>query len=344
MSALKKSVSIVIPAYNEEQIFKGSLKILENYLQELEKKFRFEIIIVNDGSTDRTGQIADEFARDKSNIKVIHHITNLQLGTSLQTGFKHSTGDYVVTVDLDWSYSPEHIGKLLETITATHADVVIASPYMKDGQVKNVPFIRKLVSKVINRYMKFFAQQKFNTFTGMVRAYRGEYIRSLNLRSVDYEINPEILYKSFMLRARIVEIPATLDWSYRNEKLEKKHISPWRILRGIFPGLMSGFIFRPYVFYLSIGGVLFLTALYILIWILINTFQLYPDLNITSQFFDDRFSMAVGMLFQKRPHAFLIGGFVLVVAIQFLSMGFLALQNKRYYEELYHLNYSKQDQ
>ena len=78
-------------------------------------------------------------------------------------------------------------------------------------------------------------------------------------------------------------------------------------------------------------------ASYMGVWIIINLVEIYPKIP-PGEYFDDRFSMAIGELFKLRPHAFLLGGFSLIVALQFISMGFLSLQNKRYFEELFHLS------
>lgn len=327
-------LTLIIPVYNEELILRRNLNELISYLTEI--PYEYEIIIVDDGSSDSTGEIIDQYAASNKRIIAIHHPVNMQLGSSIKTGIEHAKGQYIITYDIDMSYSMDHIERMIETIISTESDVVIASPYMKGGSVKNVPIIRRVVSRIVNLYMRFFSQQTIHTFTGMVRCYRSKFIKSLVLRSVDYEINPEILYKAMLLRARIVEIPAHLEWKYR-QTIDKRKVSFTRVFKGILPALMSGFILRPYVLFLSIGTFLFMVALYLITWILINTMKIYPTIEATSSYFDDRFSNAIAAVFQARPHAFLIGGFVLVVALQFISMGFLSLQNKRYYEELYDL-------
>ena len=152
-----------------------------------------------------------------------------------------------------------------------------------------------------------------------------------------FEINPEIIYKSLLLRARIVEIPAHLDWGLQNEKGEKR-VSNMRLIRGIISGFMSGFIFRPYFFFILIGLILLFISLYVIIWIFINTFIVYISLPEMRGLFDTRFSEAVAIVFRNRPYSFLIGGVSLIVSLQFLSIGFLSLQSKRYFEELFHIN------
>jgi len=337
---VKPLVSIVIPAYNEEGIIEKNLNSICDYMAKLEDQFLWELILVDDGSDDNTGIIADLVASKRKNVIVCHHKVNLFLGQALRTGFSKCKGDYVITLDLDLSYSPDHINKLLKTIEDTDADVVIASCYMKGGKITNVPFFRRILSRYVNMFLMVIANEKIHTYTGMVRAYKRNYLKHLVLKARDNEINPEIIYKTILLRGRIVEIPAHLDWS--EQKLEaNRRKSKIKIFRGIISGFMSGFIFRPYIFFIGVGIFLMLIALYIIVWIFINTFSLYPYINThINGFLDDRFSLAVAELFRIKPHAFLIGGFLFVIAVQFLSLGFLSLQSKRYFEELFHLNTS----
>jgi len=331
-------VSIVLPAYNEGAILAQSIEKIYSHLMSLDQ-YRWEILIINDGSRDDTGKIADELGFQHPDIKVFHHIVNLNLGNALKTGFNHSKGDYVITMDLDLSYSVEHIEMMLSTIETTQADMVLASAYMKGGKITAVPFTRILLSKWVNWLMSLSSQEKYHTFTCMVRAYKGDFIRALNLKTKDYEINPEIIYKAMILRARIIEIPAHLDWSFQN-KAGKSRVSGIRVFKGIFSGLMASFIFRPYMYFLMFGLFLMGVFLYMFVWIIINISIIYPFIIAQSRFFDDRFSQAIARVFSDRPHAFFIAGFTLIVALQLLSMGFLSLQNKRYFEELFHLDSS----
>jgi hypothetical protein len=242
----------------------------------------------------------------------------------------------MVVLDVDLSYSVDYIELLVDKLIEESADIVIASPYMKGGKVTAVPYFRKIMSKGVNRFMRFSAQDKYYTFTGMVRAYRSSFIRSVNLKTKDYEINPEIMYKAMILRARIVEIPAHLDWTWQN-KYAGKRTSSMRILRGFFSGLMSSFIFRPYIFFLGIGAILLGFSLYQLIWLLVDTLKLWHTLLFQGTQIDYTFSYSLATQFKKNPQSFLVGGITFIAAIQFLSLGFLSLQSKRYFEELFHI-------
>jgi glycosyltransferase involved in cell wall biosynthesis len=324
-----------LPCYNEEAILQANLNLVIQYLEDRSSKYKWEIVLINDGSRDSTGIIADDFAKENSHIRVIHHPTNLNLGNALKTGFKNSKGDIIVVMDIDLSYSVDHIEKLVDTLIEKSSDIVIASPYMPGGKVTDVPFTRKLMSRWVNQFMRIAAQDKYHTYTGMVRAYKRDFIQTVNLKTKDYEINPEILYKAMILRARIVEIPAHLDWTEQN-KFAGKRKSSIKVLRGFFSGIMSSFIFRPYIFFLAIGAILMLLSMYELIWLLVDTLSYISDASGTIP----TFSQSLAQQFRKNPQSFIVGGVTFLAAIQFLSLGFLSLQSKRYFEELFHLGTS----
>ena len=330
-------VSIVIPAYNEEEIIEKNLLAILSYMESIEDRYPWEIVIVNDGSNDQTGKLADKFAASRDNIRVLHHITNFKLGQALRYAFSKCKGDYIVVMDLDLSYSPDHIERLLTAIQQTRAKIVIASPFMKGGKISNVPRLRLILSIWANRFLSLTAKGKISTITGMVRAYDREFISTLNTKAMDMGINPEIIYKAQLLRARIIEIPAHLDWTFQKE-VGKRRRSSMKIMWNIISSLFAGFIFRPFMFFIIPGLFLLLLALYPLIWALIHTITYFNQIPSASTSFDFRLSDAIASAFQQAPHAFIVGGIALMVGLQLISLGVLALQNKRYFEEIFHLN------
>jgi len=329
-------VSVILPCYNEEAILHSNLSLIVGFMDSRKEKYKWDILIINDGSKDKTGDIAEEFANQNNNIRVIHHPANLNLGNALKTGFANAKGDILVVLDIDLSYSVEYVELMVDKLIETSADIVVASPYMKGGKVTAVPILREIMSKWVNKFMRMAAQEKYHTFTGMVRAYRSSFIRSVNLKTKDYEINPEIMYKAMILRARIVEIPAHLDWTEQN-KFAGKRTSSIRVIRGFFSGIMAAFIFRPYIFFIAAGAVLMVLSLYELIWLLVDTIIGTYHISNLPPNFDNAFSYSLTMQFQQNPQTFIVGGITFLAAIQFLGLGFLSLQNKRYFEELFQI-------
>ncbi|MCW5515659.1 glycosyltransferase family 2 protein [Muriicola sp. Z0-33] len=333
----KPLVSIILPAFNEAGVIVKSLTTLTEYLNTLSDKFEWEILIVNDGSSDNTAELADNFAISNDNIRVIHHRVNRNLGGALRTGFRNAIGEYIVVLDIDLSYAPDHVEMMVDELIATEAEVVVASPYMKGGRTTSVPFLRLVLSKTVNKLMRLASGINIHTFTSMARAYKADFLKSLNLKSSTYSINPEIIQKATILRARIVEIPAHLDWSYQLTE-GKTRTSSLRIYKGVLLGLMNSFIFRPYVFFMFVGITLLLISTYVIVWIFYHTYVVFPDIVVPSGLWNDRFTEAIASVFRDRPHAFFVGGFTLIVALQFIGIGFLSLQSKRYFDELFHLN------
>jgi glycosyltransferase involved in cell wall biosynthesis len=336
--AHKPLISLVVPAYNEAALLERNLTGLCQYMKSLEDEYRWEVILINDGSTDETGELAEAFANTRGNVHVFHHTTNFGVGQAFKLGFEHCQGDYIVTLDLDLSYSPDHIRKLLAKIRETRAKIVVASPYMKDGTVSNVPWLRRILSVCANRFLARTARGNLSTLTSMVRAYDGKFLRSLNLRSLGMEINPEVIYKARLLNARIDEIPAHLDWGLQKAEGMKRR-SSMKVLRHTMAILLSGFLFRPVMFFIIPGLGLLLFALYVNTWTVIHFFEEYQNVAQYAWFFS-RASVAVGAAYAQYPHTFIVGLLSLMLGIQLLSLGILALQSKSYFEEIFHLGAS----
>jgi glycosyltransferase involved in cell wall biosynthesis len=329
-------VSLVLPAYNEARVLEENVGTIMAYLETLESRYRFEVLLVNDGSKDATGRIADGLAQKYSNLRVIHHPSNFGLGQAFKTAFAESRGDYVVTLDVDLSYSPDHIALLLDKMRESSAKLVLASPYMDGGRTTRVPWLRKTLSVWGNRFLKILARGRVSTITCMVRAYDGPFIRSLVLRSKGMEIMPEVVYKSMVLQAKIVQIPAHLDWTKQVAAGPPKRTSSMRIASHIMATVVSGFVFRPFIFLVFPGLLLLLFSLYVNVWMVIHFFQslarLAPDVLTR-----EGPSAALADAYARYPHTFIIGLLSLMLAFQLIGMGMLALQSKKYFEEVFYL-------
>lgn len=168
-----KKVSVVVPLYNEDE----SLKPLYN---ELRKSLRtissdYEIIFVDDGSTDRSLNIIKELVRFDNKIRYFSFRTNYGKSAALQIAFKHVTGDAVITMDADLQDDPAEIPGLLEKLEEGY-DLV--SGWKKK---RFDPFIKKYSSRFFNFVTRFFSKVKIHDFNCGLKAYRRSVVQNISL-------------------------------------------------------------------------------------------------------------------------------------------------------------------
>ncbi len=300
-------MSVLIPAYNEAAIIERTLSTVRDHLSTRSDAYAWEMLVVDDGSTDGSGDLAEAFATGDERIRVLRHRTNFGLGQALRYGFAQAKGDVVVTLDADLTYSVDHIDRLLAAFEETGAKIVVASPYAHGGVTTRVPFRRLLPSRVANVLLAAASNAHISTYTGMVRAYDTRFLRSLNVRAMGMDVNAEILRQAQILRARIVEIPAHLDWSVAARSAGGSGL---RVPRTTVAVAISAFLFRPVMFFMV--PALALAVFAVVVW---------------------GFAVAAGL-----------GGYRLLAAlaivaslasIQFAGFAFLALQAKRSFEDLF---------
>lgn len=329
-------VTILIPAFNEAGMLDRNLAQIHADMCAMAPRYRTEIVLVDDGSSDDTWQIATRMAGQLRGIRCLRHHRNLGLGQALRTGFADARGEYIVVLDADLSYDTSHVERLLDTLIEQHAQLTIASPYMKGGRVSGVPRYRALLSRWANWFLAFFCPHAdVRTLTSMVRAYDANFLRGLNLRGLGVDINTEILYKTLMLRGRIIEVPSHLDWTLQNQAGIGR-VSSFKVVRSVVAYVLAGFIFRPFMFFILPGLAISLIALYTLGWTAYNVIDIYGEAP-AHPYFKGQLSAALAEVFRARPHSFFIGGFSAMLALQFVSLGFIAYQSKHYFEELFHL-------
>lgn len=331
-------LSVILPVYNEEALLRQNVIEICTHLQSLEDRYLWEVLIVNDGSADNTGTVADELAGEYPQIRVLHHPTNFGVGQALRFGFANTRGDYVVTLDVDLSYDVNHIEEMVGKMRESHAKIVLASPYMEGGSMKNVPTLRKVMSILGNRFLRFFSQANLSTLTSMVRVYDGPFLRSMDLRSMGLDLMPETLYKAMVLRAKISETPGRLDWGPQLE-FGAARTSSMRLIRHINSTVMSGFVFRPMFFFIMPGLLIGLFSVYVVYWMFAHFFTSLNTLQATNP--DATSAGALALAYAENPHTYVVGLLSIMLALQLLGLGVMALQNKRYFEELYHMNSSK---
>ncbi len=193
-----KTISIIIPVYNEEHTIS---EVIKGVLKSDTLEYKKEIIIINDGSDDNTRKIISRYSTGK-NIKVIHNSHNYGKGYSVRKGIKISSGDIVLIQDADLEYSPTNYLALIEPINNEYADVVYGSRFISSGPYRVLFYYHYLANKLITTFSNMFTNLNMTDIETGYKVFRGDIIRSIvpRLVSSGFGFEPEIT-------ARISKIP-----------------------------------------------------------------------------------------------------------------------------------------
>ena len=242
-------ISVIIPMFNEEENVENTTQRVWDVLSTIFDNW--EIVIVNDGSTDNTLEVAHNVASRDSRIRVVSYPQNGGRGKALRTGFANVDGNIVVTTDADLSYDPKYIIEMIEALqTDEEVDFILASPYMQGGTTENVPWKRLLISKLGNKFLGYVMPGNFTTITCVFRAYRRYVLDSLELESDGKEIHLEILAKALSTGYKAKEIPVVLTG-------RKKGKSKFRFKKAAISHILFSFNIKPMLLFGILGTLLF---------------------------------------------------------------------------------------
>jgi dolichol-phosphate mannosyltransferase len=333
-------LSLIIPAYNESTIILRNVEEVERWMAEHQTQIAYEIVVVDDGSTDGMGELLDERAKVDTRLRSLHHNGNRGRGRAIRTGFEQSIGRYVICLDADLSYSPDHILRLLEPLRAGHADITLASAYHPEGQVTNVPLARALMSKWGNRVLSAGLRGKFRTVTCVVRGYTRDVLDHLEFVNDGKDLHLEIIQKAELFGLRVVEVPAHLNWRDRQRGKKRKtrllDYIPFLSMSGTIASHLSyNYVLRPgAILNIPVIGLLIIALLGVLILFSVfieNLITSSGNLSFSKIFLTMRETLINGRLTLSLS----VGA--LVISMVFIAFYFASQQNKRNYEELYTL-------
>ena len=204
-------ISIVVPMCNERDSI-GQLRAkLEALQKRLSSRYKVEYVLVDDGSTDGTGELMSGAVPDGCACICVRHRENLGIGAAFRSGFRRATGDVVCTIDADCSYAPEELSTLIEMVVEGKSDIAVASPYHPKGSVVGVEPWRLFLSTQCSFLYRQASRLKLYTYTSICRAYRREIVRELPIRSNGFVSAVEILLAAYESGYSIGEVPAVLN-------------------------------------------------------------------------------------------------------------------------------------
>ncbi|MBI1828701.1 MAG: glycosyltransferase family 2 protein [Thaumarchaeota archaeon] len=202
-----KSLSVIVPTYNESKNIVG---ILDSLRKHLPIGTDTEIIVVDDNSPDGTGNIVEEYAKNSKkeksqSVQIIHRKTERGLSSAILAGIKYAKGDSVVVMDSDFSHPPQTIPKMIEELQKSECDIVVASRYVNGGSVKGWPFKRKMISKGATKIARHGLGIKIKDPMSGFFAFKRNIINNIKFDAIGYKILLEILVKARGVKVK--EIP-----------------------------------------------------------------------------------------------------------------------------------------
>lgn len=191
-------LSVVVPCYNEE----ATIRTLVG--QVLESPWVAQVIVVDDGSKDRSREILATL--DDARVTVVLHRANQGKGAALRTGFAHATADFVVVQDADLEYDPGEYGVLLEPLLDDRADVVFGSRFLSGRPHRVLYFWHSMGNRFLTLLSNMFTDLNLTDMETCYKCFRREVIQQIRIEEDRFGFEPEITAKLARGRHRIFEV------------------------------------------------------------------------------------------------------------------------------------------
>ncbi len=193
-------ISVVIPVFNEEVTVGNVVTRTRKTLEKI--GVSYEILVVDDGSVDKSANIAQELKAH------VLRETHKGKGFALRSGFNRARGELVVTLDADGSHQPEEIPLVLQYLRENKADFVIGSRFFdSEANKTKIPKINRAGNKMFNDLIGYLTGVQISDSQSGFRAIRSSLIKRMRLNSHGYEVESEMLVKALRMGARVAETP-----------------------------------------------------------------------------------------------------------------------------------------
>jgi len=202
-------VVVIVPTYDERESLPKTLRRLRAAVPGA------HVLVVDDGSPDGTGQVAEELAAELGRVDVLHRAGKSGLGSAYVAGFGWALERgfaVAVEMDADGSHRPEELPRLLEALETRGADLVIGSRWVRGGRVENWPRHREALSRGANTYTRLALGMTVRDATAGFRAYRADILGKLDLDTVasqGYCFQVDLTWRAVRVGGVVVEVPIT---------------------------------------------------------------------------------------------------------------------------------------
>jgi dolichol-phosphate mannosyltransferase len=202
---------LILPTYNEAEnvqaIVAAAAEVLAGAAPE-----GFRILVVDDGSPDGTGRLADEIAAEHEWMRVLHRTEKNGIGPAYLAGFRHALDEgagYVMEMDSDFSHDPGDLARLLQAVK-DGADLALGSRYVPGGGVTEWGLLRRFISQGGSTYARIVLGLSVRDLTGGFKCFRREVLEAIHfdgVRSQGYAFQVELTYRAVQAGFKVVEVP-----------------------------------------------------------------------------------------------------------------------------------------
>jgi dolichol-phosphate mannosyltransferase len=219
---------LVLPTYNEAKNIEAILAAAGEAL-DAATGGDYKILIVDDGSPDGTGKIADRLAGEREQVEVLHRSEKNGIGPAYLAGFAHALehgAAYAMEMDSDFSHDPADLARLLAAVRSG-ADLALGSRYVPGGGVTDWGLVRRFVSQGGSTYARWVLGLKVKDLTGGFKCFRREVLEAIHfdsVRSQGYAFQVELTYRSVRAGFTVVEVPIV----FKDRELGESKMS-WKI-------------------------------------------------------------------------------------------------------------------
>lgn len=214
---MKKNISIIIPAYNEEHNIQ---KVISDLIA-MKKKYSMEIIVVDDGSIDKTSSVAKKLGADI----VLKLKKNRGKGFAFAEGIKKAQGEYIIQIDADYQFQPSDLPKFIRAFNKGF-DICLGTRYQKGSKIQeeSVNFLRLFGSYALSLATSFFVFQRISDVMAGFKGFRADVLKSFDIETDHFGYEAEVVIKGSKKGYKITNIPIT----YKKRPMGKSSVQSFK--------------------------------------------------------------------------------------------------------------------
>lgn len=205
-------VSFVVPCHNEEMNIIPLIEGLKNFYQ----KYILEIIIVDDNSSDKTAEIAEDYAKGDRRISLVRRSFPNGVGRALRDGINKAEGEYIVIMDSDFQHIIPEMKDLFNAV-AQGADVAVGSRFSRKSVLVNYAFTKIIANRVFHLIANLLLSRRFRDISNNLKIFRRKAVKGLVIESDGFAANVETGLKPILLGYKVIEVP--ISWMDRSANM-----------------------------------------------------------------------------------------------------------------------------